>query len=55
MGVGQLVGLRCRDEFIAAVDAWRADQAKHAGGNVTALTRPAAIVKLAEIGLGRAK
>jgi hypothetical protein len=54
-GIGQLIGLRCREEFIAAVDQWRQDQAKASGGNVTALTRPAAIVKLAEIGLANKK
>lgn len=54
-GKGQLIGLRCHSAFIEVVDKWRADQAATAGGNVTPLTRPAAIVKLAELGLAGSK
>ena len=43
-GKGQLIGLRCHKPFLAAVDAWRAKQK-------IGLTRPAAIIRLAEIGL----
>jgi hypothetical protein len=41
-GKGQLIGLRCHPPFLDAVDRWRADKD---------LTRPAAIVRLAETGL----
>ena len=49
-GIGKLVALRCRDSFIEAVDLWRESQV---GGSasVAMLSRPAAIVRLAEIGL----
>jgi hypothetical protein len=41
-GTGEQVKLRCHKPFLDAVDGWRADRE---------LTRPAAIVQLAEIGL----
>jgi hypothetical protein len=41
-GKGELVGLRCHKPFLEAVDGWR---------DTRELSRPAAIVKLAEIGL----
>lgn len=49
-GTGKLVALRCREAFVKAVDAWRERQT---GGSSTVapLSRPAAIVRLAEIGL----
>jgi len=43
-GKGQLIGLRCHKPFLAAVDTWRAKQGDE-------LSRPAAIVRLAGIGL----
>jgi hypothetical protein len=49
-GIGKLVAVRCRDAFIEAVDQWRESQA---GGSasVATLSRPAAIIRLVEIGL----
>ena len=41
-GTGQLIGIRCHPPFLDAVDRWRKD---------LELSRPAAIVKLAEVGL----
>ena len=43
-GKGQLIGLRCHKPFLAAVDEWRDEQGDK-------LSRPAAIVRLAELGL----
>jgi hypothetical protein len=43
-GKGLLVGVRCHKEFLDHVDAWRAKQERE-------LSRPAAIHRLAEIGL----
>ena len=49
-GIGKLVAVRCRAAFIETVDRWRESQA---GGSasVSPLSRPAAIIRLAEIGL----
>jgi hypothetical protein len=41
-GKGELVGLRCHKPFLEAVDSWR---------DTRELSRPAAIVRLAEVGL----
>ena len=46
VAIGEQVKLRCQADFLNAVDAWRAKQAG-------VLSRPAAIQRLAEIGLGR--
>lgn len=43
-GKGVLVGMRCHSPFLSAGDRWRAGQADKP-------SRPAAIVRLAEIGL----
>jgi hypothetical protein len=43
-GPGKLIGLRCHAPFLAAVDEWREEQDEKP-------SRPAAIVRLAEIGL----
>ena len=43
-GKGQLIGLRCHKPFLDSVDNWRA-------GQDGKLSRPAAIVRLAELGL----
>ena len=43
-GKGDLIGLRCHKPFLTAVDEWREEQDEK-------LSRPAAIVRLAEIGL----
>jgi hypothetical protein len=43
-GKGELIGLRCHKPFLVAVDAWRAKQEG-------VISRPAAIIRLAEIGL----
>jgi hypothetical protein len=43
-GPGTLVGLRCHQPFLDAVDGWRARQDDKP-------TRPAAVVRLAELGL----
>ena len=49
-GIGKLVAVRCRDSFIDAVDRWRESQAA-GNASVAVLSRPAAIIRLAEIGL----
>ena len=49
-GIGKLVSLRCRDSFIEAVDQWRERQAAGNAG-VAVLSRPAAIIRLVEVGL----
>lgn len=41
-GKGELVGLRCHKPFLERVDRWRASGA---------ISRPAAIIQLAELGL----
>ena len=46
-GKGVLVGVRCHNEFLTAVDQWRAAQADKP-------SKPAAIRQLAEIGLANA-
>jgi hypothetical protein len=46
-GKGKLIGLRCHKAFLAAVDAWRSKQGD--------LSRPAAIVRLAELALAAEK
>jgi len=43
-GAGTLIGLRCREPFLQAVDGWRKWQDNKP-------SRPAAIVRLAELGL----
>jgi hypothetical protein len=43
-GKGHLIGLRCHKPFLAAVDEWREEQDEKP-------SRPAAIVRLAELGL----
>jgi hypothetical protein len=43
-GKGKLIGLRCHKPFLTAVDEWREEQRDQP-------SRPAAIVRLAEIGL----
>jgi hypothetical protein len=43
-GKGKLIGLRCHKPFLAAVDEWREEQDEKP-------SRPAAIVRLAEVGL----
>jgi hypothetical protein len=43
-GKGKTVGLRCHPPFLQAVDRWRQRESDN-------LSRPAAIVRLAEIGL----
>ena len=47
-GKGQLIGLRCYKPFLTAVDEWREEQDEKP-------SRPAAIVRLAEIGLSSVK
>ena len=47
-GTGTLIGVRCLDDFLGRIDAWRA---KQEGG----VSRPDAIRRLAELELARAR